>query len=61
MVKPEVIKERVPAALVRACPGKQRGPLATTGAIVGRLTYTEAALDTCAAQVDGIRKWNERK
>lgn len=58
---PEVIRDKVPAALVRPCPRKQRGQLVTTGDIVDRLTYTEGALATCSAQVDGVRKWNERR
>lgn len=53
-----VIRETVPAALVKPCPKKSRKPLATTGDIVNRLTYTEGALATCAAQVDGVRAWN---
>lgn len=56
---PEVIREAVPAALIKACPPKQRGPLKTTGDVVNRLTYTEGALATCTAQVDGVRAWNE--
>lgn len=56
---PQVIRETVPAALTRPCPPKQRGPLTTTADIVNRLTYTEGALATCAAQVDGVRAWNE--
>lgn len=56
---PEVIREAVPAALTKACPPKQRGPLKTTGDVVNRLTYTEGALATCTAQVDGVRAWNE--
>lgn len=50
---------RVPAALTEPCPPAQRGPLKTTGAIVNRLVYTEGALATCAAQVDGVRAWDE--
>ena len=56
---PEVVREAVPAALVRPCPTRQRGPLKATADIVNRLTYTEGALATCAAQVDGVRAWNE--
>ena len=56
---PVVVRESVPAALVRPCPPGQRKPLVTTGDIINRLTYTEAALATCSAQVDGIRAWNE--
>lgn len=49
---------RVPAALTRPCPPPQRGPLPTTAAIVNRLLYTEGALKTCAAQVDGVAAWD---
>ena len=56
---PQVIRETVPAALVRPCPKKQRGSLKTTADVVNRLTYTEGALDTCSAQVDGVRAWSE--
>lgn len=31
----------------------------TTADIVSRLTYTEGALAVCAAQIDGIRRWND--
>lgn len=55
-----VVRESVPAALVRPCPPRQRKPLVTTGDIVNRLIYTEGALATCAAQVDGVRAWNEQ-
>ncbi|WP_292722564.1 hypothetical protein [Mesorhizobium sp.] len=53
-----MVKETVPAALLKPCPAKQRKPLVTTGDIVNRLIYTEGALAVCAAKVDGVRKWN---
>ena len=53
-----VAAPRVPAALIRPCPPRQRGPLPTTGSIVNRLLYTEGALATCAAQVDGVAAWD---
>jgi hypothetical protein len=56
---PQMIREQVPAALTRPCPKKRRGKLNTTADIVNRLTYTEGALDTCSAQVDGVRAWSE--
>lgn len=56
---PQVIREQVPATLTRPCPTKRRGPLKTTADIVNRLTWTEGALETCAAQVDGVRAWSE--
>lgn len=52
-------RDKVPAALTKPCPPKSRKPLVTTGDIVNRLIYTEGALATCAAQVDGVRRWNE--
>jgi hypothetical protein len=56
----EIIQRKVPAALLKPCPKKQRKPLVTTGDIVNRLIYTEGALDTCSAQVDGIRAWDKQ-
>lgn len=56
---PQVIRETPPASLTRPCPKKRRGKLTTTADIVNRLTYTEGALDTCSAQVDGMRAWSE--
>lgn len=56
-----VTKERVPAALVKPCPKKQRKTLVTTGDIVNRLIYTEGALATCSAQVDGVRTWDAQR
>lgn len=54
-----IIRDEVPAALLRPCPPRQRKPLVTTADIVNRLTYTEGGLAICSAQVDGIRKWSE--
>jgi hypothetical protein len=56
-----VIKERIPAPLVRDCQAKRRGPLPTAGAIVDRLTYTEGALDECGTRMKKIRQWNDRQ
>lgn len=61
VVKPEVVRETVPATLTRDCPAKQRGPLPTTQAIVDRLVYTERALDQCSAQVRRVREWSQRQ
>lgn len=58
LVQHSVSKERVPAALIKPCPKKQRKPLRATGDIVNRLIYTEGALDSCSAQVDGVRRWD---
>jgi hypothetical protein len=60
VVKPEVIREKVPSVLLRPCPPKSRKPVVTTGDIVDRLTYTEGALATCAAQVAAISTWNSQ-
>lgn len=59
MSKPTVIREKVPSAYLRPCPGKSRKPIVTTGDIVDRLTYTEGALATCSAQVAKIKRWND--
>lgn len=58
LVQHSVTKDRVPASLVKPCPKKQRKPLLTTNDVVNRLIYTEGALAVCAAQIEGIRKWD---
>lgn len=58
LVQHSIVKERVPAPLVKACPKKQRKPLKTTNDVVNRLIYTEGALAVCAAQIEGVRKWD---
>lgn len=58
VTKTEVIREKVPDAYLRKCPGPSRKPIVTTGDIIDRLTQTESALATCSAQVNKIRKWN---
>lgn len=58
VTRTEYVHARVPAALLAPCEKKQRGPLLTTGAIVSRLTFTEGALDRCAAKLAGVAKWD---
>lgn len=62
VVQSQVLKERVPDALLRPCPkpwSKAGGPR-TTEDFVNRGDVNQAALASCAAQVDGIRKWNSQ-
>lgn len=49
----------IPPELIKPCPKKQRGELKTTNDLVNRLVYTEAALDRCSAQIDGIAALNK--
>jgi hypothetical protein len=55
---PQIIKEKVPAALLRPCPKPWAGAIRTTGDFVTRGDRNEASLRACAAQVDGIRAWD---
>lgn len=58
MSKPEVIREKVPAAFLRRCPAPQKA-IAVTGDIVDLLTATRGALAVCDAQIAKIGKWNQ--
>ncbi|WP_404801293.1 Rz1-like lysis system protein LysC [Aminobacter niigataensis] len=53
------VKQRLPWDLVKPCPKPLDKSAATTGVIVERVQHAEAALASCSAQVDGVRKWNE--
>lgn len=59
VVKPTVLKAKVPAALIAPCPKPDRRKWKTTRDIVNTANANGAALATCAAQVDGVRKWND--
>ncbi|TIR33264.1 MAG: hypothetical protein E5X35_11390 [Mesorhizobium sp.] len=61
VTKTVTIKERVPAALLRPCPGKWRkaGGPATTEDFIVRGDVNGAGLDTCAAQVAKIAAWDK--
>lgn len=56
---PKLVKVHVPAAFLVKCPPADRRPWNTTRDIVGTASTNAAALATCAAQVDSIRKWSE--
>ena len=56
-----MVKEKVPAALIKPCPPPYRKPIETTGGFIERGDQNEAALATCSAQVDGIRAWDQRQ
>ncbi|MCA0278433.1 MAG: Rz1-like lysis system protein LysC [Proteobacteria bacterium] len=59
LVITRTVKQRLPSDLVKPCPRPLDKSAATTGVIVERLQHAEASLATCAAQVDGVRAWNE--
>lgn len=61
VVKTEIRYDLDPAPLLKTCPPKQRGALANVGALVDRLTYTENALDICAAQIKGLQAVNNER
>lgn len=58
MVAPKPVVRHVPAALKQPCPKPDRRPWRTTGDIVASAGANEAALNVCAAQVDGVRAWD---
>lgn len=60
VVKTVVVKEKVPAALIKPCPPAYRKPITMTGDC-RRGDHNAAALATCSAQVDGIRAWDKEK
>lgn len=59
VVAPKAIVRHVPAALTQPCPPADRRPWKTTADIVASSNANEAALRACAAQVDGVRQWDE--
>ena len=61
ITKTVVVKEKVPAALIKPCPPAYRKPITTTGGFVEQGDHNAAALATCSAQVDGIRAWDKEK
>ncbi|QKC90017.1 hypothetical protein EB230_17580 [Mesorhizobium sp. NZP2234] len=59
VVKTVVVREKIPANLVQPCPKKWRKAGAwITEDFAVRGDVNEAGLDTCSAQVDGVREWN---
>lgn len=60
LVQTEIVRDRVPAALLKACPTAYSKPIKVTGDFVARGDVNEAALRKCAAQVAAIKKWDER-
>lgn len=60
IVQSEIVREPIPTALIRPCPEAWNKPVKITGDFVQRGDVNEAALRKCAAQVEAIRKWDER-
>ncbi|RUM97932.1 hypothetical protein EET67_09970 [Pseudaminobacter arsenicus] len=61
MVQTEIVREKVPDALIQPClkQWRKKGGPATTEDFVKRGDANEDALRRCAAQIDGIREWSE--
>lgn len=59
VVAPMEVRPRVPAALIVPCPAPDRRQWRTTRDIIASVDSNEAALKTCAAQVDGVRTWDQ--
>ena len=60
IVQNEIVREPIPSALLLDCPKGWTKPVKITGDFVQRGDVNEAALRKCAAQVEAIRKWDER-
>lgn len=60
MVETQIVRDRIPAALLKACPKKFNKPVRITEDFIKRGDVNEAALRKCAAQIAAIRKWDER-
>ncbi|MGJ2409003.1 Rz1-like lysis system protein LysC, partial [Salmonella enterica subsp. enterica serovar Paratyphi A] len=58
VVAPKVEQLRVPEAFTVPCAKADRRKWSTVKDIVGTATANEASLRACAAQVDGVRRWN---
>lgn len=52
------VLETPPPALLRPCPKPYRA-VTTINDLVENVTALRGALDKCAAQVDGVRKWRD--
>lgn len=59
VVRPELVKAQVPAALTVPCPAPDRRQWRTTRDIIATADADAAALRVCSAQVDGMRAWSE--
>lgn len=59
VVRPELVKAQVPAALIVPCPAPDKRRWNTTRDIVATADADAAALRTCSAQVEGVRAWSE--
>lgn len=60
LVETQIVRDKVPAALLKACPSAFNKPIRITGDFIKRGDVNEAALKKCAAQVAAIKKWDER-
>lgn len=58
VVSPTTVRAEVPAALIAPCAKPDRRPWRTTRDIVNTANANGAALETCGAQVEGVRAWN---
>lgn len=56
---PKTVKLSVPPALIEPCPSPDRRKWSTVQDIVATANANEARLRACAAQVDGVRAWDQ--
>ncbi len=60
VVQTEIIKEKIPEALLAPCPKRwnRKGGPQTTEDFVVRGDINEDGLRRCTSQLEGIRQWN---
>jgi hypothetical protein len=58
VISPEVLKMRVPPALIAKCKIPDSRKWKTVKDIVDTANVNESRLKACAAQVDGVREWD---
>lgn len=59
VVAPQAVKLAVPPALIEPCQKPDRRKWKTVQDIVDTANSNERRLNSCAAQVDGVRAWDE--
>lgn len=59
MVRTEIVRDKLPDALLAPVPPAWSKPVKTTGDFIERGDQDAAALRVCRAQVDAIRKWSD--
>jgi hypothetical protein len=59
VIAPTTVKLSVPPALIEPCQQPDRRKWSTVKDIVATANRNEQRLNACAAQIDGVRAWND--